>query len=167
MPEGLEEGLHIALMGMGLVFISLVVFLLILLALQKLFPGEEIASGDGTDGGKDRVSPVLGDVNTTKTDEPVREELGQMPLEPNIPTSHGILGPRVAALAVALYITLENGLDGAEPPGTVPNPWDTSRIYSEWGALGRASLWNSQGHRPEAYGQRIQSPYTLRGRLRE
>ena len=43
MPEELGDGLYLALVGMGLVFFSLVVFMLILLALQRLFPGEEVA----------------------------------------------------------------------------------------------------------------------------
>ena len=43
MPVDLGDGLYLALVGMGLVFLSLVAFMLILLALQKLFPGEEVA----------------------------------------------------------------------------------------------------------------------------
>lgn len=167
MPESLGEGLYLALIGMGLVFIALVVFMLILLALQKLFPNEEVTNGDFTYGDQGKVLTALKNVDATKIDEPAREELGQTSLESNVPPNQSALGPRVAALAAALYITLENGPDSTKPSGTTVNPSAISRIYNGWSVLGRASLWSTQGHRPESYGQRTQSPYTPRGRLRE
>ena len=46
MTEELREGLYLAATGMGLVFLSLLAFMLILIALGKLFPGEEVEEVD-------------------------------------------------------------------------------------------------------------------------
>ena len=43
MTDNINEGIYISGIGMGLVFLTLVVFMIILLVLNKIFPGEEIA----------------------------------------------------------------------------------------------------------------------------
>ena len=42
MTDNINEGIYIPGVGMGLVFLTLVVFMIILLVLNKIFPGEEI-----------------------------------------------------------------------------------------------------------------------------
>ena len=48
MPEQLEQGLYIASLGMGIVFLSLVVFLVIVLLLGKLFEENDLPTVDNT-----------------------------------------------------------------------------------------------------------------------
>ena len=167
MPEDLGDGLYLALVGMGLVFLSLVAFMLILLALRSLFPSEEVAEIVETD--EDPVAAAIREAEAEE--EPAIEEgatarLQEQKAAPDGPTNGRISGARVAAIAVAMYLAMEQEENVAHPPG-VPSTWTPSQDYSGWSSLGRASLWGSQGRRPQAYGQRSQGAYPPRSRLRE
>ena len=167
MPENLGEGLYLALVGMGLVFLSLVFFMLILLALQKLFPGEEVAEDIETE--EDTVARTIREMEADE--EPEIEELApprlQEPTEaPSDPTNGRLAGAKIAAIAVAMYLAMEQEGDVAQPP-VVPSAWTPSLDHSGWSILGRTSLWGSQGRRPQAYDQKSQSAYPPRNRLRE
>ena len=167
MPEDLGKGLYLALVGMGLVFFSLVAFMLILLALRRLFPSEEIAEAIETD--EDPVMAAIKEMEAEEEPATVErspaEFQGQL-APPGGPTGGRIPGAKVAAIAVALYLAMDQEGDVAHPP-VVPNAWTPSRDYSDWSIQGRASHWESQGRRPQAYGQRSQSAYPPRNRLRE
>jgi Na+-transporting methylmalonyl-CoA/oxaloacetate decarboxylase gamma subunit len=178
MPEDLGDGLYLALVGMGLVFFSLVAFMLILLALRNLFPSEEVAEVVETD--EDPVAVVITDddpvVAVIADDDPVAAAIREAEAEeepaiagwanagwqeqtaaPDDPTNGRVSGAKVAAIAVALYLAMEQEGD-VEHPTVLPSDWSTQ---------GRAAHWASQGRRPQAYGQRSQSAYPPRNRLRE
>ena len=164
MPEDLGEGLELAAVGMGLVFFTLVIFLLILLALRKLFPGEEVAEIIETDGASEEAGPI-------EEAQPVSVELAiATPQEPSAaavaPTGVSMSGGKIAAMAVAMYLAMEQEERTANTPAatTGGNP---SQEPSAWSNLGRPSLWESQGRRPQAYGEKSHSAYSPRDGSRE
>ncbi|MQF48508.1 hypothetical protein FIM08_01180 [SAR202 cluster bacterium AC-647-N09_OGT_505m] len=175
MPEDFGNGLYLALAGMGLVFLSLVLLMLILFALRKLFPSEEV---------KEIIEANDNPMTATITDEnPVAAAINEAEVEPTIaeyvhvesqvqeaalsgPNDGRIHRAKVAAIAVALYLDMEQERDVAHPP-VVPSAWPPTQDYSGWSILGRASIWGSQGRRPQAYNQRSQSAYPPRSRMRE
>ena len=177
MPEDLGDGLYLTLVGMGLVFLSLVVFMLTLLALQRLFPSEEVAEVIETD--EDPVAaaitdydPVAAAIREAEADEdPAIEEQAPARLQEHTealgsPTNGRISGAKVAAIAVATYLAMEQEERGVAQPPVVPSAWAPNQDHSGWSILGRASLWGNQGRRPQSYDQRSQSAYPPRSRLR-
>ncbi|MBI2856489.1 MAG: OadG family protein [Chloroflexi bacterium] len=151
MPEDLGEGLYLTGVGMGLVFLALVAFMLILLALRRFFLDEEPAP--------ERQEVPRG--------QPEQEAIPATATEvspaPGPQSAAAIPGPRVAAMAVALYLAMEQEEQplGAEDP-LRPQPAPSQHATS-WSAQGRASLMASHGRRPPAYGQRPHTPYAPKG----
>jgi Na+-transporting methylmalonyl-CoA/oxaloacetate decarboxylase gamma subunit len=163
MPEDLGEGLYLTAVGMGLIFLSLVVIMLVLLALRRLFPGEEVAESIETDEALVTVERVK---EQQASDQRSPGELQEPSADSGGPTEGRMPGAKIAAMAVALYLAMEQEEYGTHTP-VVSSAWTPAQNYSGWGVLGRASQWGSQGRRPQAYGQRSQSAYPPRGRLRE
>jgi Na+-transporting methylmalonyl-CoA/oxaloacetate decarboxylase gamma subunit len=163
MPEDLGEGLYLTAVGMGLIFLSLIVIMLILLALRRLFPGEEVAESIETD---EALATVEREGELQASDQRSPAELQEPSAAPGGPADGRIPGVKIAAMAVALYLAMEQEEYVAH--STVEtDAWPPSQNYSGWSIRGRASQWESQGRRPPAYGQRSQSSYPPRGRLRE
>jgi hypothetical protein len=168
MPEELGEGLDLALVGMGLVFITLVIFMLILFALRSLFPGEEIVEDvQGVDTEEDPVAAAIMEMEAHE--DPAIEEHSHSALQEHTATRDAstdgsIPGYKVATIAVALYLAMQQEAD-ATPIPVLPSTWTPSQDPSGWSILGRSSLWGSQGHRPQAYSQRSQSAYPPRNRF--
>ena len=171
-PENLAEGLNLAGTGMALVFVALVVFMLILMALQKLFPGEEIETEDSESGAPPELVAEMVQVAETA---PVVE---RAPEPPAVEQAGGrIPGSQIAAMAVAIYLSMERqeqpqpvAVAAAEPvvaqaPASppIPTPTDTQPNRSSWGRIGREAMLESQGRRAPAYGHRPQSAFNPRG----
>ncbi|MCL0032107.1 OadG family protein [Dehalococcoidia bacterium] len=141
MTDNINEGIYIAGVGMGLVFLTLVVFMIILLVLNKIFPGEEIA--DEVD------SKSSNDVGLAEADN-------EMDMNHTGPLDEG-LGSKIAAMVVGLYLTMEED--------KVVTITDASNevAASVWNKDSQNSFWNSQGSRPTAYGSRTYKPYDPKG----
>ena len=159
LPKDLGEGLYIAATGMGLVFLTLIALMVILFALKKLFPAEEI---EATYPAQERPTSI---------EVPQQAEVAQIPvatpeLSPIVvPAENGVPGAKIAAIAVAMYLAMEQEEQAAMPTATAaakPQP-EAPRERSDGGT---APTWENQGHRPQPYGQRTQSPYTPRNRQR-
>ena len=156
MPEELGDGLYLAGIGMGLVFVALVIFLLILLALRRFFPGED--APPESQGGTGPPAPETAE--STQAGQVIAAPgLAQPPATPGGPDYGRIPGARIAAVAVATYLAMEQEehpqQDPVAPAQEAPSP---SRSTT-WGDRGRAAMLDSQGHRPPAYGQRPRSPH--------
>ena len=169
MAEELREGLDLAVVGMGLVFLTLVVFMLILFALRKLFPGEDVAEDVETDEAPAEVGAI--------------EEAQQVSVHPVVATTQepsatvattsggsipgrSMPGEKIAAMAVAMYLAMEQEESAANTP--VPTTTvGTSQSRSDWTTQGRDALRQSQGHRPQPYGQKGHSAYSPKTGLRE
>ena len=167
MTEELREGLYLAATGMGLVFLSLLAFMLILIALGKLFPGEEVEEVDAAvetleaavqeAAQEAQPAPVeLAPAAPPEQAAPLPEQAAPAPAPPQ----GGVSGAKIAAMAVAMYLAMEQEEVAAAVPVVAPLILDLSRTPSEWGSQGRASLWQSQGRRPQAYGQRSYGAYS-------
>ncbi len=160
MTEELREGLYLAATGMGLVFLSLLAFMLILIALGKLFPGEEV---EEVDAAVETLEAAVQEAAQEAQPAPVElapaappEQAAPAPAPPQ----GGMSGAKIAAMAVAMYLAMEQEEVAAAVPVVAPLILDLSRTPSEWGSQGRASLWQSQGRRPQAYGQRSYGAYS-------
>lgn len=176
LPESFYEGLNLAGTGMALVFATLVVFMLILMALNRLFPGDELeleppasttAAETATEQQADAVAPEV--------------EVTEPPAPPELQPVGVIPGPQIAAMAVAIYIAMEQGeqayppVEWSEPevalvsasapaPEQGAAPDDTPQPRSGWGASGRAAFRETQGRRAPSYNHRPQSPFNPRGK---
>ena len=159
MAEELGEGLNLAAVGMGLVFLTLLAFMLILFALQKLFPGEEVDEDVETE-----EAPAQ--VGVTQEAQPVVAT----PQEPSAPVvaapAGSIAGGKIAAMAVAMYLSMEQEESAANTPVSSTTV-GASRSRNGWTTQGRDSLRQSQGHRPQAYGQKSHSAYSQKTGTRE
>ena len=164
MTEELGEGLNLAAVGMGLVFFTLLAFMLILFALQKLFPGEEVDEDVETE-----EAPAQ--VGITQEAQPVVAT----PQEPSAPVvaapagsiaGHRIAGGKIAAMAVAMYLSMEQEESVANTPVSSTTV-GASQSRNGWTTQGRDSLRQSQGHRPKAYGQKSHSAYSQKTGTRE
>ena len=170
--ENLAEGLNLAGTGMALVFVALVVFMLILMALQKLFPGEEMEPEMPEPEVETEEVLETVQVAAVNSDEEAPEPVVAM----EVPARGGIPGPQLAAMAVSIYLAMEReeqaqavdaeapepALAAASAPASNTGPAPQSR--SGWGALGRANFLDSQGRRAPSYNHRPQSPFNPRGR---
>ena len=182
MSAELTEGLRLAGSGMGLVFATLVVLMLILYALGKLFPDESPEEPAGEPAAEQEVTPAAATL-----EEPAPEALEPPPFEAQpapvlaaIPepqpaaapaavapaARQGVPGAKVAALAVAVYLAMEQeeAHRAVAPAAVVENAASQTdplqqQPSSSWSGLGRAALWRSQGRRPPAYGQKPHSAY--------
>jgi Na+-transporting methylmalonyl-CoA/oxaloacetate decarboxylase gamma subunit len=163
LTEELGEGLYLATVGMGLVFLTLVAFMLILFALGKLFPGEEVAEDSETDeaaAGADATEQA-GHVSV----QPVFVA-AQQPARISVGSGDGrIPGAKIAAMAVAMYLATEQGesVVNTTAPAATMNQFRGSSV---WAIHGRESLRESQGHRPQSYGHKSHSAYSPRDGLR-
>lgn len=156
MPEDLGEGLYLAATGMGLVFLTLVIFLLILLALRSLFPGEEVAESVETDEAQAEAGVV--EEAQQVSSEPVLA-IQQQPSAAAVATPAGsVSGAKIAAMAVAMYLSMEQEEGAANTP-VATTAGQPPQNPSGWGIQGRASLWQSQGGRPQPYDQKSHSAY--------
>ena len=180
MSAEFAEGLELAGAGMGLVFATLVALMVILFALGRLFPGEE--AEEGVEEPDTQTPDALDESATPITEQPAPVESTSAPVsepapEPQpaaiaAPARDGVPGSKVAALAVAVYLSMEQ--EESERAGAITAPSmaaeshanpQPSQPASNWGSLGRAALWRSQGRRPSAYGHRAHSAYNpSRGR---
>ena len=120
MSAELTEGLRLAGSGMGLVFATLVVLMLILYALGKLFPDESPEEPAGEPAAEQEVTPAAATL-----EEPAPEAIEPPPFEAQpapvlaatpepqpaaAPAARqGVPGAKVAALAVAVYLAMEQG----------------------------------------------------------
>ena len=166
MTEELREGLYLAATGMGLVFLSLLAFMLILIALAKLFPAEEV---EEVDAAVETLEAAVQEPAQEAQPAPVElapaappEQAAALP-EPAAPApappQAGVSGAKIAAMAVAMYLAMEQEEVAAGVLAEAPPILDLSRVPSGWSIQGRASLWQSQGRRPQAYGQRSYGAY--------
>ena len=173
-PENLSEGLNLAGTGMALVFAALVVFMLILIALQKLFPGEEIEEEEFPEAAEpESVAEVIQVAETA----PVVERAPEPPAVAVEQPVGRIPGSQIAAMAVAIYLSMEQqerpqpvAVVAAEPvlaqapsSASPPSPATTPYGRSSWGRIGREAMLESQGRRAPAYGNRPQSAFNPRG----
>ena len=169
-PENLAEGLNLAGTGMALVFAALVVFMLILMALQKLFPGEEIEPEVSEVAAPEPVAEAIQVAETA----PVVEEAPEPPAPAVEQPGGRIPGAQIAAMAVAIYLAMEQQERSqppavavaeqpvaAQPPASQPAATPYGR--SSWGRIGREAMLDSQGRRAPSYGHRPQSPFNPRG----
>ena len=166
-PENLAEGLNLAGTGMAVVFVALVVFMLILMALQKLFPGEEMELEVLVPA----EAPEAPQVTVVNSDEEAPEPVAVM----DNGAGGRIPGSQIAAMAVALYLAMEQeeqaqltAIAVTEPVSAtapVPTPTPAAAPYgrSSWGRIGREALLDTQGRRAPSYGNRPQSAYNPRG----
>ena len=166
-PENLAEGLNLAGAGMAVVFAALVVFMLILMALQKLFPGEEMEM-EVLEAAEASEAPQVAVVNS---DEEAPEPVAVI----DNGAGGRIPGSQIAAMAVALYLAMEQE-EQAQPTAiavtepvsaTAPVPTLTPAAAphgrSSWGRIGREAFLDTQGRRAPSYGNRPQSAYNPRG----
>lgn len=164
MSGEMGEGLRLAAVGMGLVFLTLLVFMLILFALRKLFPGEEMDEDVETV----EAPPKVGVAEVGVIIE--AQQAVAIPQEPSaavVTASTGsIAGGKIAAMAVAMYLSMEQEESAMNTPVS-STTMSTSQSRSKWTTQGRDSLRQSQGHRPQAYGQKIHSAYSQKTGVRE
>ena len=173
-PENMAEGLTLAGSGMALVFVALIVFMIILMGLQKLFPGEEMVM---------EMPEPEEPVEAAEPLQAVAEPAEAAPAPEPIPIAGSlddgrISGAQIAAMAVAIYLEMERedqariavaespepALVSAAAPDPDPDPAPAPQVRSGWGALGRATFLESQGRRAPSYNHRPQSPFNPRGR---
>ena len=140
MPEEIEQGLYIASLGMGIVFLSLVILLVIVLLLRMLFPGPDPTAIDNPEG-QDGIQSIQGDFNSSNKNK----------LHPLGKIGSGTNTQEVAAIAVSLYLTLEQELDidnhNSDKTQNVSSP-------SKWRNQGRSALMAGHGHRPSPFSKR-------------
>ena len=163
MAEELREGLDLAVVGMVLVFLTLVIFMLILFALRKLFPGEEVVEDVETDEVTAKVGVTEGAQQVSV--QPIVATTQEPPATVVAASGGSMSGGKIAAMAVAIYLAMEQEESAANTPvstatvGTFPS-------RRGWSNLGRSSLWESQGRRPQAYGEKSHSAYPPKDRVR-
>ncbi len=135
--DNLLEGLYLAGVGMGLVFASLMAFLLVLLVIRKVYPDSDTQS-------EQKMHSELSENDSNKFDS-LPGDQGEEPttLSPN--------GEKIAAMAVAVYMQMEEEENMSH---LVSSQNDTFSIQSNWKVDGRNALMSSQGHRPNMYGER-------------
>ena len=182
MNAELVEGLRLAGAGMALVFSTLVALMIVLFALGRLFPGEEAEEAEVPETQsaaalEESAAPVAEPPAPIEAPPQVEASPPQAPVPaPALPVAiesqsrEGVPGAKVAALAVAVYLAMEQ--EESELADAAPVPVSASQaapqpaeLTSNWSNLGRAALWRSQGRRPSAYGERTHSAYpSSRGR---
>ncbi|MDP6493836.1 MAG: OadG family protein [Dehalococcoidia bacterium] len=159
MTEELVEGLYLAAVGMGLVFLTLVAFMLILFALQKLFPGEEVV--DDTSADKASVEVRVTDGAQQASAQPSSSIAQEPSVTVIAPSGDSMIGEKIAAMTAATYLAMEqeDNSVGTSVVAATPRP---SQGASDWVSQSRALGWQSQGQRPQPYGQKSHSAYPPR-----
>ena len=140
MPEEIEQGLYIASLGMGIVFLSLVILLIIVLLLRMLPHETDPLTIDNTEE-QENISAIEGDSKSSNKGK----------LQPSVKSEHDTNTQEVAAMAVSLYLTLEQELDADNHS---PEKAQDISSPSKWNAQGRSTLMAAQGHRPTPFGKR-------------
>ena len=74
-------------------------------------------------------------------------------------------GGKIAAMAVAMYLAMEQEESASNTPVSTATVV-TVQSRSDWSNLGRSSLWESQGRRPQAYGEKSHSAYPPKDKVR-
>jgi len=163
MAEELREGLDLAVVGMVLVFLTLVIFMLILFALRKLFPGEEVVEDVETDEVTAKIG-VTEDAQQVSV-QPIMATTQEPPATVVAASGGSMSGGKIAVMAVAIYLAMEQEESAANTPVSTATV-GTFQSRSGWSNLGRSSLWESQGRRPQAYGEKSHSEYSPKDRVR-
>ena len=140
MAVEIEQGLYIASLGMGIVFLSLVILLVIVLLLRMLPHETDPHTTDNTED-RGNISAIQGDSKSSNKGE----------LQPPIKSERYTNTQEVAAMAVSLYLTLEEELDTDNPS---PDKAQDISSPSKWKTQGRSTLMAVQGHRPAPFGER-------------
>lgn len=178
LPESFYEGLNLAGTGMALVFVTLVVFMLILMALNKLFPGDELELEPTATSPVAETSP---EQQAAAGATAPGAEVAEPPAPPELQPAGVIPGSQIAAMAVAIYLAMEREEQAYQPvewsepevalvsasapaPEQGAAPDDTAQHRSGWGASGRAAFRETQGRRAPSYNHRPQSPFNPRGK---
>lgn len=137
MPDQLEQGLYVAALGMGIVLLSLVVLLVIVLLLDKLFRENDELSVD---------KPIRqSDLHNVDRDP---KPLNTAPSQSLTKSNRGKSNEEVAAMAVSLYLSLEQEFDIDNQ--NLGKPQYTS-FSNKWKNQGRSTLMEGQGHRPPPF----------------
>ncbi len=182
MSAELAEGLRLAGAGMALVFSTLIALMIILFALGRLFPGEEVEEAEAPE---TQSTAALDEAAAPAAEPPAPIEAppqveaspppapAPAPAPPPVTVTaprDGVTGAKVAALAVSVYLAMEQEEFERAGAGQVPVSASQAapqpaELTSNWSNMGRAALWSSQGRRPPAYGHRTHSAYhSSRGR---
>jgi len=119
--DDLREGLEIGGTGIGLVFLALVIFLLMMMALKRLFPADTPSQETPSDGPEE------------KEQAPGEPALGRPPIE------------RVAAIAVSLALSMEGS--ATRQPGRPTRSPRVAGGLSPWRTQAEQSALRS--HRPK------------------
>jgi hypothetical protein len=139
--------------------------MLILFALGKLFPGEEVGEDVETNGIADGVS-VTDQAGQLSAQSGFAAVVAQQPSAVSVGSGDGrIPGAKIAAIAVSMYLATEQEervLRAPAPAATM----NLSDATSVWATLGRNSLMENQGRRPQSYNQKSHSAYSPRTGLR-
>ena len=156
--------------------------MIILFALGRLFPGEEAEEAEAPESQSTAAldeaaapvaeppAPIEAPPQVEASPPPAPVPAPAPPVAIEAQSREGVPGSKVAALAVAVYLAMEqeeSELADAAPvlvsaSQAAPQP---AELTSNWSNLGRAALWRSQGRRPSAYGERTHSAFpSSRGR---
>ena len=145
MPADLREGLYLTGVGMGVVFFALSGLLLVVVALQRLFPGKE--TPPSSQGGEAPGQELEAREKHTPTELP-------QPLQATSSQSYGgETGAQIAAIAAAAYLSMEQEGQPETARREVPKP-PVSQPSSTWGTRARMTLMESQSRRPPPYGRK-------------
>ena len=140
MTEHLGQGFHLAVIGMGLVFVTLFMFMIILIVLKWIFPGD--TNDDDSDQPKDRDN---------SEEDPMYGTRKQTAMH----------GGKMAAVAVAVQMVL--GQDGGSSEVRhIVNIEAATQQNNSWASVGRESMWDSQGKRPTPFRHKSHSAYNVK-----
>lgn len=156
MPVNLGDGPYIAYMGMSLVFITLTVFLLILILLRRLFPVQEASVAIESNVNMPQVEVLSGRINKNRS-ETLSSEMASV--VDGGSSAISTPGQKIAAMSVALYMAMEKDQTTANVHQM--NLSDNQlHGHTNWTIQGRTSLWDSQGRRPAPYNNKNHSAYS-------
>lgn len=150
MSEEMNQGIRLAALGMGLVFCALLAFMLILFALQKLFPGEELPSEDDEDNPDPLEYPSPDNLYMTDNGD------NQMKLEHDR-TNMTSSNKAVVALAISTYLSMEE-LDTHNS--------EDGNAHNGWSKQNRNNVIDNQGARPDSFNEKPYSRYFHKDKTR-
>ena len=156
MPVNLANAAYIAYTGMALVFITLAIFLVVLLVLQKLFPVQQVTTAVESNV---NISPVGILSERMSKGESMNLSSEESSVLGGESSEISTTGQQIAAMSVALYMAMEK--EQATANLHQENVSDSQlHGHSGWSIQGRTSLWNSQGRRPPPYDNKPHSAYS-------
>ena len=159
MTEDLTQGLYIAVIAIGLVFTATATFFLILVLLKWIFP-----TPDQTEGNSGNNPQLINYDQNSEYDEP--DDRATEAENPQSQPSNQQLGPKIAAVAVAIY--LEMNAQEPQYQDKTDHSRNTPTISkSSWGNIGRSLLMDTQGNRPQAIGTNRRHQDILGTRIRK